>query len=33
MANGREREILIFYLDEVCALFILVLMVQILHTD
>jgi hypothetical protein len=27
MANGRQREILVFYLDEVCSLFILVLMV------
>ncbi len=32
-ANGRQREIFIFYLDEVCALFFLVLMVQILHTN
>jgi hypothetical protein len=32
MANGRQREILVFYLDEVCSLFILVLMVQIVHT-
>ena len=31
-ANGGQREILIFYLDEVCASFILVLMVQIVHT-
>ncbi len=31
MANGRQREILIFYLDEVCSLFILVLVVQIVH--
>ena len=30
-ANGRQREILIFYLDEVCASFILVLVVQIVH--
>ena len=32
MANGRQQEILIFYLDEVCSLFILVLVVQIVHT-
>jgi hypothetical protein len=32
MANGRQREILIFYLDEVCSLFTLVLVVQIVHT-
>ena len=32
MANGRQREILIFYLDEVCASFILVLVVQIVRT-
>jgi hypothetical protein len=32
MANGRQREILIIYLDEVCASFILVLVVQIVHT-
>ena len=25
VANGRQREIFIFYLDEVCSLFILVL--------
>ena len=32
-ANGWQQETLIFYLDEVCALFILLAMVQILHTD
>ena len=32
MANGRQQEILIFYLDEVCSLFILVLVVQIVRT-
>ena len=32
MANGRQREILNFYLDEVCALFVLFLIVQFLHT-
>ena len=32
MDNGRQQEILIFYLDEVCSLFILVLVVQIVHT-
>ena len=32
MANGQQREILIIYLDEVCASFILVLVVQIVHT-
>ena len=31
-ANGRQREIFIFYLDEVCASFILVLVVQIVRT-
>ena len=31
-ANGRQQEILIFYLDEVCASFILVLVVQIVRT-
>jgi hypothetical protein len=31
MANGRQQEIYIFYLDEVCASFILVLVVQIVH--
>ena len=31
MANGRQQEIFIFYLDEVCASFILVLVVQIVH--
>ena len=33
VANGWQREILFFYLDEVCASFILLLVVQILHTD
>ena len=32
VANGRQREILFFYLDEVCSLFILVLVVQIVLT-
>ena len=33
VANGRQQEILLFYLDEVCASFMLLLVVQILHTD